>query len=261
MTRRNFIREKKIKCGNDYLEVDIIPITEQEKKIRGKKAKKSPKKLINQNDKRARRYFIQKTNSNFGWGDYHVTTTYNKLPETLEEAEKTVTKYLDRLRYHMRKKGIELKYILITEFGTKKDTGRLIRLHHHIIINGGLDRDTVENLWCERRKKGDKKIRLLGFVNADRLQPNEFGLEAVCRYLTKNPNGKKRWSCSQNLKEPDVETNDSKYSFKKVRELVKTQDREFFEKEYPGYILTQCKAEYTDERGWAIYLKMRRLRI
>ena len=76
-------------------------------------------------------------------------------------------------------------------------------------MNGGIDRDEVEMMWTadrinwrayERNPEGyADTVERLGWCNADRLQPNENGIEALCNYVTKNPNGKKRWSSSRNL--------------------------------------------------------------
>lgn len=256
------IREKRIYCGDNFLEVDIYPITEQEHKTRKKKEKPSSLKLMNQNDKRARRYFIQKVNTNFTKGDYHISATYKVLPQTIEEAETIARNYIRRIKDHMKKRGLgELKYILITEYGVSKKTGEIVRMHHHIIINRGLDRDEVENLWRERRRKGEKEGKSIGIVNVDRLKLDEYGLTALCLYLTKSPNKKRRWSPSKNLKEPIIKMNDSKYSRRKVENLAKMDNPPYWQQQYPGYILTECKPEYTEERGWAIYIKMRRLQI
>lgn len=261
----NFIKEKKIYCGN-YLEVDIIPRSRYEKApegTRNKKKKLSAPKQKRLNDKNARRYFIQIVNTNFGRMDLHVTCTYSKdeLPETLEDAEREVRNYLRRVDYRRKKEGLTpLKYILVTEGGNEKKDGGTTRIHHHILMNGELDRDIVESLWCRRRKKGEKEGKRIGTINARRLQPDEFGLEALSRYLTKNnPKGKKRWSSSNNLDRPTMRPNDHKYTKRKVERLVKNiDDRAYWERQYEGYWLTEAKAVYNDLTGWSIYLKMRK---
>lgn len=255
---KSFIREKKIYC-NDYLEVDIIPCFDMKCRGRKRKEKRSSHKQENLNDKNARRYFIQKLNTNFGADDYHVTVTYKNVPETIEEAEKTVNNFLRRISYHRKKSNLPaLKYIVVTESRENK-IGKPIRIHHHIVMNGGISRDEIENLWRERRKKGEKKGKSIGFVNVDRLQPDEFGLEALGRYLTKSVNGRQRWRPSRNLKEPVVKKNDYRYSRRKVEQFAQAADNwALWEKQYPGYRLTNCNAEYRDETGWSIYIKMRR---
>ena len=261
---RSFIREKKIYCGDKYLEVDIYPRTEDKRTRKGTRSKKrvlSAPKQKRLNDKNATRYFIQTLNSNFDEGDLHITTTYSKdeLPDTLEDAEREARNYIRRIDYRMNKEGLpKLKYILVTEGTTEKDTDKPIRIHHHIIINKGLDRDVVESLWCRRRKKGEKEGKKIGFVNADRLQPNEFGLEAVGRYLSKDPRGKKRWTGSHNLIKPWSRDNNVKYSKRQIETVIRNDDKQFWQSQYPDYWLTEVKPVYNDFTGWSVYLKLRK---
>lgn len=261
---KNFIREKKIYCG-DYLEVDIVPRTESEKSQRGKRSRKkkvSAPKQRNLNDKNARRYFNQLLNTNFVEGDLHVSLTYSNrfLPATLEEAEKEARNYIRRIDYRRKKEGLSpVKYVMITEFRTKEE-GVPVRIHHHIVMNGGLDRDTVEDAWRRRRQKGEKKGKKIGIANTNSLQPDEFGIEGLSRYLMKNPKGKKRWSSSQNLEKPWTRTNDHKYSRRGVQKIVKNcEGRDFWEKKYQGYWLTDYTPYYNDITGWSIYLKLRKI--
>lgn len=156
---RNFMRENKIYCG-DYLEVDIFPYTKKQQEIskgkRSKKRKVSEPKQKNLNDKNAKRYLRWLTNANFGAKDLHLSLTYNdrNLPKNEEDAEKIVRNYIRRLDYHMKKAGLgALKYILITEYVSGETGEPPVRLHHHMYINGGLDRDLIEDLWSRRRKR------------------------------------------------------------------------------------------------------------
>lgn len=270
---RSFIRQKKIHCGENYLEVDIFPYTETQqeaskrKGTRAKKEKVSEPKQRNLNDKNAKRYFIQLINANFGEGDLHVTLTYNNkfLPATIKDAEKEIGNYLRRINYKRKKEGMEsLKYVLVTEYKTKKDDDRPIRIHHHLIINGGINRDIVEDLWS-KKQKGQKKGERIGYVNADRLQPDEdgSGIAALGNYLTKDPQGKKRWSSSQNLERPWSRPNDHKYSRREVEKIAKNPPgREYWEKKYPGWTLINndyaFTTVYNEITGWSIYLKLRR---
>lgn len=273
-----FIREKKIDCRM-YREVDIIPRTNNAERAakgkRGKRHKVTEPKQKDLNEKNARRYLTQLGNGNFGKGDLHVTCTYSdgNLPETVEEAEKTVGNYLRRLAYRRKKKGLEpLKYILVTEYGFKKgdlNQIRPTRIHHHVIMNGGLDRDEVEMMWTadrinwrayERDPEGHADtVERLGWCNADRLQPNENGIEALCNYVTKNPNGKKRWSSSRNLIRPvEQPPADHKYTRRQVERLAKSPDqgKDFFQRAFPGYTIREIRPEYYEQTGWHIYLKM-----
>ncbi|WP_034439157.1 rolling circle replication-associated protein [Clostridium ihumii] len=261
---RSFMREKKIYCGSEYMEVDIIPRTQnQETYVKGKRSKKVRESLPKQkdlNDKNSKRRLVQIGNANFGIGDYHVSLTYTDAnrPKTPEEAEIILINHIRRIKRKMKKEGLgELKYIVVTEYYYSKNEEENIKIHHHLIMNGGLDRNTVEDLWCKRRKRGEKKGESLGYVNADRLQPNENGIEAMCKYIVKRPQNKKSWSGSQNLIRPCSRTNDNKYSKRKVEKLAKdNSNKKEFEKIYPQYEITSVVTEYYEDTGWHIYLKM-----
>lgn len=273
-----FYREKKIDCGS-YREADIIPRTDSAEKAvkgrRGKSKKVSEPKQKDLNEKNSKRYLVQLGNGNFGAGDLHVTYTYSAkyLPKTEAEADRRIGNYLSRIAYRRKKLGLPpLKYILVTEYGYAKDdpdhTGRPVRIHHHVIMNAGLDRDEVEMMWTAERinwRKYDADhsygdtVERIGYVNADRIQTNENGIEALCKYVMKNPKGKKRWSSSRNLVRPvERPPADGKYSKKKVEALAKSNDRglDFFQKRFHGYTIAEIRPEYYEETGWHIYLKM-----
>ena len=270
---RTFIREKKIFCGDHYREVDIFGYTTAQKNAaaRGKRSKKvqeSEPKQKNLNDKNARRYFVQLGNLNFGDDPeaLHVTATYSAkhLPRTVEAAEKEVSNYLRRVAYARKKEGLPpLKYILVTAYTTARNSGKPTRIHHHIVMNGGLDRDVVEELWRKRKRKGQKKGDRIGYCNADRLQASDDGIAALCNYLVKQAGGKKRWTSSHNLERPTSRTNDGKYNRRQIEKWARERPgREFWEKKYPGWTLTDSdygvQYEYNDYTGWSIYLKLRK---
>ena len=62
--RKNFIREKRIYCGEEYLEVDIVAVTNMPEAGKGKRGKSSQAQK-NLNDKRSKRRFVQIANTNF----------------------------------------------------------------------------------------------------------------------------------------------------------------------------------------------------
>ncbi len=268
-----FMREKKVDCGR-YREADVIPRTEKAEKAvkgkRGKRKKVTEPKQKDLNDKNAKRYLVQLGNGNFGIGDLHVSCTYNNdnLPDNVEGAEKKVNNFLRRIAYRRGKLGLDpLKYILVTEYKFDKDGETIKRIHHHIIMNGGLDRDDVELMWTADRINWNKAedpayragIKQLGWVNADRMQMNENGIEALCKYIVKDPQGKKRWSSSRNLVRPvQLPNADYKYTKKQIEKLAKSDDggKEFFKKQFPDYEIVDVKPVYYEETGWHIYLKM-----
>ena len=261
MSVQSFVREKRIYQGKNFLDVEIYNMFDIKERGRKKELKKSSMKQVKQNDKNARKYFRQLVNTNFGKGDFCVHATYDEktIPETVDAAEKYVLNYLRRLDYRRKKNGLKkIKYIIVTEYRTKNN-GVPTRIHHHIIMDGKLDRETVEDLWRMRRKRGEKQGLPIGTINVDRLQPDEYGLEALAQYLTKGLTGQKRWHPSQNLKKPVVKKNDYKWSYKKLVRLADQTDcNEIWEKLYPGYRVTKCQSAYGDELGWSITIRMRR---
>ncbi|MCL2003579.1 MAG: hypothetical protein FWG72_06215 [Oscillospiraceae bacterium] len=269
---KSYIRQKTIYCGQRYREVDIFPYTDTQKYSSGKrpravKEKISEPKQRNLNDKNAKRYLTQLVNGNFTESDLHISLTYapENLPRTVEDAERMAGNFIRRLKYHRGKQDLPpLKYILVTSYRDGAD-GTPARLHHHIIVNGGIDRDAIEDIWRKPRRKNQEKGERLGYINADRLQSENGTYAALTRYITNQSNGKKRWSSSHNLIRPAAKTNDSRYSRRKVEKLAKQPPpRSYWEKKYPGWTLTDdlygAEYIYNDATGdWSIYLKLRRM--
>ena len=268
----SYIREKTVYCGKQYKEVDIFTYSAGQKQAvqrgaRSNKRKVSEPKQKNLNDKNARRYFTQTATLNYGSDPeaLHVTTTYNDkyLPATLEEAERKVRNFIRKVQYARKKAGLPpLKYMLVTVYVCDRQTGEPVRVHHHILMNGGLDRDMVENLWRERRRRGRKEGDRTGYCNADRLQADENGIAALCSYLVRQASGKKRWTSSHNLERPTYCTADGKFSHRQVEKWARERPgREFWERKYPVWTLTSedygTAYEYNELTGWAIHLKLR----
>lgn len=260
---KNSIRTKTYYCGKNDLEIDLFPWFEVEKRYtRKRKEKVTCPKQKSLNTKRAKRFFCQLVKTNFGAGDLHLTLTYNAqfLPENVEDAEKEVRNFLRRIARLRKKKNLPaLKYIFLTEQGVKSK-----RIHHHVIINGGLTRDEVEMLWARPKRKCEEKGRALGDCNADRLRTDERGLERLASYLAKDPKGRRRWTPSQNLKKPEVTVSDTKTSRRKFIQLVLLPEdaeevRAHFEKQYPDFAVTEVRKEWNEITcTWALYVKLHR---
>ena len=68
---------------------------------------------------------------------------------------------------------------------------------------------------------------------------------------------------SKNLKKPQISVSDTKTTRKKFQQLILLPVdcevvKDYFEKQHPGYVLTECRKEFNDISGqWAIYVKMR----
>ena len=276
-----FVRERQIytstRKGEEMKEVEICVITEGRKQYYGSHRKRTRKALTAPkqaalNDKRAQIYFDRLANTNFGVGDYHATLTYadGHLPESIEDGEKHMNRYIARLRKLYDSIGIPFRYLYVTAYRTKK-TGEPVRMHHHILLPGGVDRDLIENLWRAKSSKPGKLGEPLGYANVKSLQYDGNGISATCAYLMKQPREglSRRWHSSIGLKKPTVtEPNDDKFDFRDLKEIVEdnadTPDVAFWEKHYPGWTL-QASREYaykvsmSDFTGASVRVKLRKL--
>lgn len=237
MTRQETIyREKTYTCG-EYLDVYVYPVYRKPGK-RSKRAQPTTKTQEKLNARHAAEKLTRLFHANFTPDDLELGLSHAINPESDEEALRLVTNFLRRLRRLRNKLGLEpLKYICVTE---KSKSGRY---HHHVTVNGGLDRDVIENLWG------------LGYANSRRLQFTENGLAALSRYIVKEPIGGKRWNASRNLIDPEPRTSDSRIrSRRRAVELAKDpEDREPWKKLYPDYHLAEVMPFHNEENG-GVYL-------
>ena len=240
---RTVYREKKYTCG-EYLDVFIYPVFETGKHRGGKRAKRKPsteaQKKLNQRHREEK--LVRLLHANFTPEDLEIHLTYKgKQPESDEEAARNLRNYIRRIQRLRKKMGLPpLKYIAVTERGKRGG-----RYHHHITINGGIDRDTLESMWEH------------GYANSRRLQFTEDGLAGLGHYIVKSTKKKKAWTASKNLVDPEPKTRDGRISGRKARELAENvQDNTQFEKLYPGYLMSSAEAFHNDVNG-GCYLVVR----
>lgn len=283
----SFMRERSIYCGDTIREVDIVPITAGQRKYyknarRRSKTEVTAPKIRDLNDRRARRYLTQIINSNFLDG-LHLTATYDSehLPTTIDEADRLADNYVSRISRLYKKHGTTLKYVIITAYSNGRRGEKLVRVHHHILINRcpEITRDDVENLWRERHKREDgSKYGLdrfakplgkpYGFSNCDNIKPDGNGAARLAGYLKRQPTEKtrKRWRGSQSLTRPtSPEPNDDRYTRAEIERISaahpKNPDVKYWERRYPGWTLCP-DFEYSyvvrkNERiGTAVYLRL-----
>lgn len=199
---------KTILAGNQF-EVELYPAFSK-KDIDKFKPKKRPSKKNqkNLNEKNARKRFVRLINNNFNENDFviHLTYTNENLPPTEKEAHRKVVNYLRRINYARKKIGLDnAKYVFVTEF----DKDKKIRVHHHLIIEGGLEREKMKKLWTDGKR-----------TRVEELEPDEFGLAGLANYLAKDPKGKKRWTPSKNLKQPVERKSYTSFSKRKIRNMI-----------------------------------------
>lgn len=262
-TRCRFVREQRHVCGDNYMEIDLYPISEREKgaSLSAKRRQASSRIQQNLNARNARRYFIQLLNANFTESDIHWTGTYDDahLPDSIEQADHDLELFLRRVRSQSRKRGLPApRFIAVTEWREEGDGLPAVRVHHHVVLSCGLSRDELERLWY----RGKDKERL-GITNADRLQFDRESLERLANYLTKYTNRKRRWRQSRGLEKPQrPRPNDGKYTRRQLERLVTSGtvfDSEFWRRKYQGWEINDITPIQNDvTKEWSIYLKLRR---
>lgn len=243
-TGRFFVREKGYAC-RDRLSINIYRVFQPRGKRRCK-CKESTEVQKRMNQINAEKLVKRLAALNFCEKDMALHLTYREEPQSIEQAQKDLYNFLRRVKRMRRKLGLEdLKYISSTEKG--KTTGRL---HHHVMISGGLDRDTMEKLWGK------------GFANSKRLQLDEQGsLDALSHYMIKSEErtAYRRWNCSKNLIRPTPTVRDGAYT---VDDMTDMQDaiyngcaEEYFESRYEGYTMEDAVCEINTVTG-ELYIRV-----
>lgn len=196
---------KEITAG-EQLEIEIYPQFRSMDEVppEGRRVvKDNSKAQKNLNDKNARKYVERLINQNFTDRDIWLTLTYDDehLPPDgdIDTAIKNVQKYIRRVNYQRKKRGLQnAKYVYVTEYNPDAE----IRWHHHIVMDGDLDMDTVEACW---KQSSRNEVR--------RLNKDENGLSGMANYLVKEKKrirSEKRWNSSQGLQDPDIRVVHSK---------------------------------------------------
>lgn len=203
---------------------------------------------------------IQIINANFGAGDHLVTCTYarGKEPGSLDEAKRHMANYMARVKRAYRKAGLpEPRYVYVTEVTTSNRWG--VRYHHHMVLQGGLPRSTVEALWTKKH----------GICNTKSAQRQKEGLTGWARYIAKQVCGeakadlfsaRRRWSASKGLTVPQPTTADKKISRRRVEKIAEAMARDpeeaklHLEACYPGYEVLELDVRTSEwVRGAYIY--------
>lgn len=244
---------KEITAG-EQLEVEIYPQFRSMDEVppEGRKPKRDNSRAQkNLNDKNARVYVERLINRNFGDGDIWITLTYDDehLPPDgdIDAAIKNMQNYIRRVNYQRAKRNLpNCKYVYVTEYSPQEE----IRWHHHIVMDGALDMDTVEKCWKQGRRN---EVR--------RLEKDENGLSGMANYIVKEKErvkSEKRWNSSQGLANPDIRVVYSKRpdaahgNYKKigsyVDRMVKDQEsiRDQMCKWYPDFDFTNAAVYYND---------------
>ena len=248
--RRGFYRTRSIKSG-DLLEVEaypILPKTVIREAMQKHPASREAQKRLNQRN--AEKRLLRLMETNFGQGDWYFTATLEgaNLP-TVEGMQRMIRRFISRLNYRRKTAGMDnARYIYVIE--GYEEGSKQKRLHVHFIIDGGLDRATLKEIWGHGRCK------------CDELDPASYGgLVNLAKYMSKDPRGRKRWSASKGLKGPIVITAERKVNHKTARRIAESPAgaAAALEKLYPGYEHVETEVRTNPFiAGCYIYAVMRR---
>ena len=227
------------------MECEIYPVFGRDDEGRARAAKQNVTRTAQKelNRKRAERYITQLADANFGKEDIEVTLTYKpeNMPGDTERCKKDVENFVRRVKRYREKNGLgELKYIYTIEGGFEKKNGfGVTNLHCHMLMNSGVSRGTLEEIWE------------FGTANSRQLQPDEdTGLEGIAKYMIKeSKNHGRRFCHSRNLKKPVVRTKDAKTSNRAVKMIamdIRNEAKAEMERMYPSYRFVECRVYCSD---------------
>lgn len=286
------IREKRTFSG-PLLEADFYPIYSDGRKIptRAPKTKPSAEEQRRYNRAIAIKKLIRLVNANFDASDYWLHPTYapQYAPQDEKQARRDIANFfrrlrtrrasaakqlqkehdalvkayaaapngslvfsIEKLRADIVKLSQPLKYIYVVECVTYKRgplAGRK-NYHFHVFVTGGLDRSAIEEMWPYGMR-----------VNCCRFQPERFGPEAAAVYMSKDPQGSKRFVCSRGLVRPTQKCRDGRISHRGVERLAKLRenDAEYWEKRFRGYRFLRCYSRFNAYNGqWYVSAVMYR---
>lgn len=194
-------RKREIYCGK-ILEVEKYCNFNYKGKrtVRGPRTEKTSEAVAKVNERNAQKKLSRLINTNFTKNDYHLVLTYkfNQRAGNPEEAKKDLAAFCLSMRKKYKKVGLEFKYIAVTEYGKKS-------MHHHLVINSGLDLAAVAASWTHGRihtnnldGSGDYARLAAYLIKQTR---KTFNDPERCVH-------RKRWCASRNLKRP-IEKNTS----------------------------------------------------
>ena len=229
------------------IDAEVFPVFGRHQRGELRRAKSQITREAQQraNDERSRRHLIQLVEANFTEKDVSITLSYDGAAPEPGRVDKDVRNFIARVKRQRERMGLgEMKYIYSIggdEMPAAGYSGK--RPHIHMIMTGGIDRDTLEMIWGK------------GFANADRLQPRDSGLGGIAVYFTKQKQdrpekpGARKWRGSRNLKQPIRRSRDAKMPNARVRRIAydfRNKAKEVMERLYPGYVFQECQVRYSD---------------
>ncbi len=195
-----YVLKKTIECCG---EIEVIKFHggmfgNHSKRKQKSECKKTSEKVARHNFRMEAKNLYNLLRLNFNKDDWHIALTYSPEKQiTAEEAEKEITNFFKRLRYHCKKSGIVLKYIRNT------DIGKTGRIHHHVILPQEIPFALINNLWSNGRVNLNNTL----WDNKDYYNLACYLIDPTHKGTLPDTHikGQKRYKCSNNLIRPKVE--------------------------------------------------------
>ena len=242
-------RTKSYRSGS-LLEIEAYPLLPAFQRETLRRVKPTSEAQARLNQRNAEKRLLRLAEANFTAADYYFTGTIEgpDLPDW-KAMQRLARAFLRRWNRARKKAGLENgKYIYVIE--GHDDGDRKKRLHWHALLEGGLDRAEIKRLWNLGRARVDE---------LDARGPE--GLAPLVKYLSKGPQGKKRWAGSRNLKGPDISWADRKISARTARRIAdeRAASSAALEKLYPGHEVIDVEVRTNPYvPGCYIYARLRR---
>lgn len=200
------------------------------------------------------------SNTNFGESDWAVTFTYDHghqpAPGDFDQVDRDWTNFTRRLKRFCKKMGREAsKWMQVAEYSVVDEDGKVTgRHHHHAILQGNLTWQEIKDLWR------DSTGRPMGLVKVEPIDLTCSSFERLTTYMTKARARIRRWRQSQGLQKPKTpRPNDTRWSRKRFDEaFALPDDREYWEKKYPGYTLRECEQHITGNNTKHLIVKLKK---
>lgn len=224
--------------ARDILDVQIYPEWELPRKYKRQRRYKPTSDVQSRlNSKNRDKLAVRTCNLNFSEQDIRLDLTYNddNLPSSLEESERLVGNFLRALKTYRHSHGLgELKYFWVTHQGSRKG-----RIHHHLIISGGIPLDILAKKWGK------------GYTTVKPLQFDDYGIEALVRYMLDGAvtSRKVKYHPSRNLEKPEPKSRANCIGVRAVRDMFTRTDTTALEALYPDYDLIELEPYYNDING------------
>lgn len=256
------IRETYYKCGETYMDGCLYPAF---RKGRGRHKKARPtsrcQEMVNRHHAIGK--LKRELNAFFTRDDVEIHLTFrpDALPSSPEGAMREYRNFLRRVQRRRAARGLDRALWVLVPAGD----GIVTRLHAHLTISGGIDRDELEELWG------------LGYANSRRLEFGRNGVEGLAVYISRqfskddaaqlriSENGevlggvspyKKAWYASRGIHDVEPRERTGVVSQKKAKAIAEHAPEavQLLEALHPGYTVSEWRAVVNSVNG-GVYIE------